>query len=129
MLSSVGSFCEIIKSLGFIILGGVTVAGTIGGGTVIDTLISVIVGTSLGTTLVWVFYSSIVLNNFVNILMACNWISMIMKGVYGPGFLRNCNSSLAVLVDCSVENNPCMISYCGNNYNKCSCLSPLVLGV
>ena len=52
MMSSMGYSCVIIGSLGVIILGGVTVADTLGGGTVTGTRVGAIVGTSLGNTVV-----------------------------------------------------------------------------
>ena len=93
-----GSSCEIIRTLGVITLGGVTFAGTLGGGTVIGTLGGAIVVNSIGTTLVCVFSGCIVLNNFSNLSMVCNWLSLIVNGVFGPGFFSTCTRSLAALV-------------------------------
>ena len=64
LLSSMGSYCVIIGDLGVINLVGVTVAGTLGGGTVTGTLVGAIIGTYLGTTLVWVFSGCMLLNIF-----------------------------------------------------------------
>ena len=94
-----------------------------------DTLIVAIVGNSLGNTLVWVLSSCMVLNSSSNILMACNWISPIVKGVCGPVFLIICITSLADLVSCCVPDNPGMTSYCGKNSTTFACVSPLVLVV
>ena len=85
LISSMGYSCDINFSLGVIAFDGVTVAGTLGGGTVTGTLGGTIVGTFLGNTVHWVFYGCMVLNIFSNLLMACNWLSPIVKGVCGPG--------------------------------------------
>ena len=124
-----GSSCVIIGTLGVITLGGVTVSGTLGGGAVNCTLRGAIVCTSIGTTLVSVFSSYMVLNNFANLSRACNWLSPIVKGVCGPVFLSTCISSLAALVAFSVEDNPCMMNCGGENSTTYVCLSPLVFGV
>ena len=103
LLSSMGSFCVIIVTLGVITLGYFTVVGTPGSGTMNITLGGAIFGTSLGNTLVWVFFGCIILNNFFNLSMACNWLSPIVKLVCGPVFLSTCISSLESVVACSVE--------------------------
>ena len=95
----------------------------------IGTLGGTIVGTYLGTTLVWVLSGCMVLNKISNLLMACNWISLIVKGVCGPEYFSACISSLVLLVACSVEDNPDMTRCCRNNYTTSVCLYPLVLGV
>ena len=123
-----GSSCEIIGTLGIITLGGATVAGTLGVGTVIVTLGGAIVVAYQGNTVVWVFSGCMVLNNFANPSMAFNWLSLILKGVYGPGFLSTFISSLAALMACSVVDNPGMTRCCGNNSTTSACISPLVVG-
>ena len=50
LLSSMGSSCVIIGAIFVITLSGLTVDGTLGGGNVTGTLVSEIVGTSLGNT-------------------------------------------------------------------------------
>ena len=111
-----GSSCEIIGTLGVITIGGVSVAGTLCGGTVIGTLGGAIIGTSLVTTLVWVFFGCMVLKSFSNILIVCIWHSPIVKEVFVPGFFSTCFSSLTDLVSCSVENNTIMMRCCGKNF-------------
>ena len=113
MMSSMVSSCDIIGTLGVITLSGGTVIGILGGG---------IVGTSLGNTLVWVFSGCMVLNLFSNILMACNFLSPIVKGVCGTVFLSTCISSLADLLACSVVDNPGMTRCCGTNSTTYGCL-------
>ena len=108
-----GSSFVIIGSLGIITLGGVTVAGTLGGGTMIGTRVGAIVGNYLGKTVVWVFSVCMVLKIFANLLMDCNWLYLIMKGVCGPGFLITCISYLTALVACSAADNPEMMRCCG----------------
>ena len=76
----------IIGVPGVITLVDITSTGILGGGTVTDTLISAMVGTSLGTTVVWVIPDCMVLNSFSNLPMACNCLSTIVKVVCGPGF-------------------------------------------
>ena len=78
MLSS----CENIGTIGGTTLSGATLSGTLG----VDTLIGTLRGASLGNTSVWVFYGHMFLNNIANLLMACNWLSPIMKGFLGPAF-------------------------------------------
>ena len=124
-----GSSCEIIGALGVINLGVVTVYGTLRGGTVTGTLVGVIICTYLGNTVVCVFSGCMVLNNFSNMLMMCYWLSQIVKGVCGPGFLITCISSFSALVACSVADNHGMTKCCGKNSTTSACISPLVLGV
>ena len=124
-----GSSFVIIGSLGIITLGGVTVAGTLGGGTMIGTRVGAIIGNYLGKTVVWVFSVCMVLKIFANLLMDCNWLYLIMKGVCGPGFLITCISYLAYLVACSVADNPGMTRCGGKKSTISTCLSPLVLDV
>ena len=50
-----GSYCVIFGPLGVITLIGVTVAGTLSGGTVTETLVDEIVGTSLCNTVIYFF--------------------------------------------------------------------------
>ena len=110
-----GSSCVIIGALGVINLFSVTVVATPGGGTVIGALRGAIVGTSLGTTLVWVLSVCIVFNNFSYILMTSNWLFQIVKGVCGMGGFSTCISSLAALVACSVEDNHGMTRSMGSS--------------
>ena len=119
----------IIGALGVITLGGVTVTGILGGGTVTGTLVGEIVGTYLGNTLVWFFSGCMVLNNVSNLSIACNWLYPIVKGVCGPGVFSKWISYLAVLVACSVADNPGMTRCCGKKSTTSACLFPLVLGV
>ena len=113
LLYSMVSSCVIIGSLGVIILGGVTITGTLSGGTVSGNLTDEIVGTSLGNNLVWVFSGCMMLNICANLSMAYNWLSLIVKGVCGPGFLIICSSYLAALVACSAADNSGMMRCCG----------------
>ena len=75
------------------------------------------------------FSGCILLNSFSNLSMACNWLSMILKGVCGPGFLIMCVSSLTDLVVCYVADNPGMRRCYGKNSTISTCIPPLVLGV
>ena len=70
LIYSMGSSCVIIGVLFVITLGGVTSAGTLCGGTVTGTFVGAIVGTYLGTTVVWVVSGCMVFNSLDNILMA-----------------------------------------------------------
>ena len=124
-----GSSCVIIGGLGVITLGGVTVNVTLGGVTGIGTRVVAIVGTYLGNTVFWVLSGCMVLKICANLLMACNWLSPIVKGVCGPRFLITCISSLEALVACSAADNPGMMRYCGKNSTTSACISPLELGV
>ena len=54
----------IIGTIGVIIVGGVTVAGTLGGGIVTSTLVGAIIGTPLGNIAVYSFSGCMVLNIF-----------------------------------------------------------------
>ena len=123
------SSCVIIGTIDVITIGGVTVAGTLGGGTVTGTLVGSIFVTSLCNIVVYVFSVCMVLNIFANLWMACNWLSLIMKGVCGPEIFIRCISSLAALVACSVVDNPGIMKCCGKNCTTSAWISPLVLGV
>ena len=123
------SSCEIIVYLCLITLGGVTVSGTLGGGTVIATLVGAIFGDSLGTTFGLSFLRLHGVKYFFNLLMTCNWLSPIVKGVCGPVFLIMCISSLEAIVACSVTENPGMKRCRGKNFTTSACIPPLVLGV
>ena len=76
----------IIGALGVITLGRVTVAGILGGGTVTGTLVGAFFATYLGNTVFCVFSSCMVINICANLLMACNWLSLIVKGFLVPDF-------------------------------------------
>ena len=69
MLSSMGSYCVIIGDLDIITLSGVPISGTLYGGTVTGTLVVEILCTSLGTNVVWVIFSCMVLHSCANLLM------------------------------------------------------------
>ena len=69
------------------------------------------------------------LKKFSNLPMALNWISPIVKGVLGHGFLVICIKFLAALVGFSSVDKPDMMRYCGKNYTTYACLYPLVFGV
>ena len=114
----------IIGVLGVIILGGVTSAGTLSGGTVTGTLVGAMIGTILGTTVVCFVSGCMVLNSFSNLLMVCNWLSPIVKWVCGTGFLITWISSLAALVACSVADNPGMTSCYGKKSTTSECIFP-----
>ena len=104
-----GYYYVIIGALGVTTLSGVTVAGTLSGGTVTVTLVDAIVGTYRGNNVVWVLSGCMVLNSCANLSMACNWISLIVKGVCVPGLLITFISCLAALVACSVADNTGMM--------------------
>ena len=129
LLSSPESSCVIIGAQGVITLGVVTVSGTLCGGTVSSTCVGAIVGTSIGNTVVWFFSGCMVLKFCSNLLMACNWLSLIAKGAYGPGFLITCISYLEALVTYSAADNPGMMRCCGKTSTTSACLYPLMLGV
>ena len=93
------------------------------------TLVGAMVGTLLGTNLVWVVSGCMVLNSCANLSMACNWISLIVKGVCVPGLLIMCNSCLAALVACFVADNTGMMRCCGKDSTTSECIYPLVLVV
>ena len=61
--------------------------------------------------------------------MACNWLSLIVKGVLVPGFFTICINSLDAFVSFSVVDNSDMMRCCGNNFTTYECLYPLVFGV
>ena len=132
MMSSMLSSCDITGTLGSISLGGATVIGTLDDGTVIGTLGGVTVVTPLGLTYVLglsVCCVFMLLNIFANLLIACNCLSLIVKGVLGPGLFIICINSLYALVDCSVVENPGMMSRCGNNSSTWACLSTIMFGL
>ena len=124
-----GYYCVIIGSLGVITLGGVTVNGALGSGTMTGIHVGAIVGTSLGNTVVWVLFGFMVLKVCANLLMACNWLSPIVKWVCGTGSFIMCISYLTPLVACYDADNPGMMWRCDKNYTTSTCLSPLVLVV
>ena len=57
-----------------------------------------------------------------NILMVCNWVYPIVKGVLGPGFFSICINSLAALVACSVVDNLGVMRRCGKNSTTSDCI-------
>ena len=104
-MSPMLSSCNIIGDLGVITLGGTTSVGTLGVDTVIGTLRSAIVGTSLGITFVWGLYGCMLLNNVDNLSMACNFLSPIFKGCFGPVLFIIYISFLATLMAFSFVDN------------------------
>ena len=132
LMFSIFSSCEITGTLGFTTLSGATVIVTLSDGTVTDILGGAAIGNSLGTTFVLVLFSfscCMLLNSVAHLYMSCNWISLILKGVLGPGLFIICNNSLTALVDCSVVHNPGMMRCCGKNSTISACLYLLVFGV
>ena len=129
------SSCEINSTLGAITCSDGTVIGTLGDGTVIVTLRDAIDGTYLGTIFVLGFFGffgccgCMLLNSVASLLMVLNWISPIVKGVLGIGFLGTCINFLATLVALYVVDNPGMIRCSVNNFTTSICLSSLVFGV
>ena len=120
------SSCVIIGTIDVITIGGVTVAGTLGGGTVTGTLVGSIFVTSLCNIVVYVFSVCMVLNIFANLWMACNWLSLIMKGVCGPEFLIMCISSLEALVACSTTVNTSIMMCFRKFHHICISLPPSI---
>ena len=108
---------------------GVLVVIAPGGGTMTGTLVGSMVETLLGNTLFWVVSGCMVLNSCANLSIACNWISLIVKGVCVPGLLFTCISCLAALVACSVADNTGMMRCCGKDSTTYECIYPLVLVV
>ena len=93
LMSSMLSSCDITGNLGSITLSGDTFICNLSDVTVIVTLGGATVGTSLGLTFVlvlFVWWGCILLHSVANLLMSCNWLSLIVKGVLGPGFLIIC---------------------------------------
>ena len=129
-MCSMFSSCDITGTLGSINLGGATVLGTFSDGYVIDTLGGATAGTYLRTTFVFFLAccGCMFLNNFANLSMTCNCLSLILKVVLGPVFFVIYNNYLAALVDCSVVKDPGIIRCCGKNSTTYACIYLLVLG-
>ena len=66
------------------------------------------------------------LNSVDNLLMACNWLYLIMEGVLGPGFSVICINYLDSLVACSVLDSPGMMGCWGNISTTYLCTPPLL---
>ena len=98
----------------------------------IGTFSGATIGISLGTNVSLGFLGCcgcMLLNSITNLSMSCNWLSTIVKVVYGPVFLIICTNSLTALVACSVVDNPGIVRCCGENFTTYACIYPLVFGV
>ena len=124
-MSSIFSSFNITGTLGSINLGGATVIGTLGNGTIIGNFGGATVRTSPGLTfllVLFVYCGCMLLNSVINLLMACIWLSPIVKGILGPGILIICINSVADLVDFSVMENLGMMRCCVNNSTTYACI-------